>query len=295
MSSPLFIGLATALITPFTDEGVDFDALSHQIARQISAGATALVVCGTTGESSTMTQDEKDRVISFVVNNAAGSLKVIAGIGGNNTVSAAEAAKQAATLGVDAVMLSTPYYNKTNEAGLIRHFSYVADRTPVPMILYNVPGRTGVSCTETVYNALWDHPMICGVKEASGDISLACRVLSRCGDTFSVWSGNDDQTLPLMALGATGVISVASNIIPNEMNLLCNACLTDDIATARIIHYRFEELFKLLFSDVNPIPIKTAMNLIGMDAGLLRLPLYPMDFEKTQRLLDCLQRLELIA
>ena len=294
MSSPLFIGLATALVTPFTHEGVDYDALTHLLEAQLNAGVSAMVVCGTTGEAATLSQEEKNRILTTAVEITAGKAKIIAGIGGNNTTAAADAAKTAAALGADGVMLSTPYYNKANESGIIRHFTQVADQSPVPMIVYNVPGRTAVHCTDKIYAALADHPMICGIKEASGDLSLASRTMTALGNKLTVWSGNDDQTLALMALGAKGVISVASNIIPEQMKALCDACLKQDFTTAQSIHRKYQVLFDTLFSDVNPIPIKTAMNLLGICPGELRLPLCNMENNAVEKLLLCLKQLSLI-
>lgn len=295
MSTPLFTGLATALVTPFIDGGVNYDALAQLIHRQKSAGTSAIVVCGTTGEAPTLTQDEKNDILAFSVKETHGSMKVIAGIGGNDTMAAAHAAKVACALGADGLMLTTPYYNKANETGIIRHFSYVADHAEIPLILYNVPGRTCVRCNENIYSALSDHPRICGIKEASGDLGLVSRTLKLCGDKLTVWSGNDDQTFLMMTMGAKGVISVASNIIPEVINSLCGYCLTDDVENARCLHYQYSELFDVLFSDVNPIPIKTAMNLMGMNAGILRLPLHSMDSHTFEKLRHCLECLGLIA
>lgn len=295
MSSPLFVGLTTALITPFTEEGVNYDALAQLIHRQISAGTAAIVVCGTTGEAATLTQAEKNSILSFAVKEADSSIKVIAGIGGNNTHAAADAAKKASDLGAQGIMLTTPYYNKANENGILEHFTYVADRSDIPLILYNVPGRTSVSCSERIYAALSNHPMICGIKEASGDLALVSRTLRCCGEKLTVWSGNDDQTFLMMTLGAMGVISVASNIIPEAMVSLCRYCLNNDVENARKLHFQYSELFDALFCDVNPIPVKTAMNLMGMNAGLLRLPLCSMVPTAYDRLRQCLCNLDLIA
>ena len=295
MSSPLFVGLATALVTPFTDEGVNFDTLARMVDMQKKAGAAAVVVCGTTGEAATMSQQEKNDVLTLAVREAAGSMKVIAGIGGNNTLAAAEAAHEAERRGADALMLSTPYYNKANKQGIVAHFSYVADRCSVPLILYNVPGRTVVQCTEEIYGQLADHPRICGIKEASGDLALASQTMNHYGEKLTLWSGNDDQTLPLMALGAKGVISVASNIIPKEMAALCQFCLKDEWDKARILHRKYEHLFSALFSDINPIPVKTAMNWMGLNAGPLRLPLCAMEHQKAEMLRHCLKESSLLA
>lgn len=294
MTPPLFSGLATALVTPFCDRGIDYGKMAQLIDRQAQCGAAAIVVCGTTGEAAALSPDERTALTEFSVTHTNGRMKVVAGIGANNTEAAVSAARAAAAAGADGTLLTAPYYNKTNRAGLVRHFTYVADRSEIPLIVYNVPGRTSIGCSAEIYVQLSGHPMINGIKEASGDLSLVSRTQQMCGDALHIWCGNDDQTLPMMALGAKGVISVASNIIPREMVDLCSACLLENYAGARGLHRRYAGLFDALFMEVNPIPIKTAMNLLGLDVGPLRMPLYEMSPEHTNALRQCLSDLGLL-
>ena len=232
MKKPVFTGSAAALVTPFTDRGVDYDRLAAALDRQAEGGTAAVVVCGTTGEAATLSEAERASIIEFTAVYTRSRMKVIAGIGGNDTLAAANAARRAERLGADALLLTTPYYNKASSEGIVRHFAYVAEHSELPLIVYNVPGRTGVSCTPEHYARLAEIPRINGVKEASGDISLVSRTRHLCGDALNIWSGNDDQTLPMLALGAKGVISVASNIVPQVMATLCAAALSGDFFTA---------------------------------------------------------------
>ena len=294
MKIPVFTGSATALVTPYDENDVDYELLSRLIHRQAENGTAALVICATTGESPVLTDSERAMITGFCVRECAGRMKVIVCVGGNNTQKAAAAARQAEILGADGVMLTTPYYNKASRDGLVRHFTEVADHCGLPLIAYNVPGRTSVSCNEELYARLAEHPRINGVKEASGDISLVSKTLSRCGDALNVWSGNDDQTLPMMALGARGVISVASNIVPRGMADLCTACLQGDFTAARQQQETYSKLFGLLFIEVNPIPVKAALQLMGLDHGCYRLPLCPPTEAHLDALRDCLEELSLI-
>lgn len=294
MKRPVFTGCATALVTPFTDRGVDYDRLAAAIERQAEGGTAAVVVCGTTGEAATLSEAERASIIEFVSVSARSRMKVIAGIGGNDTLAAAAAARRAERLGADALLLTTPYYNKASSDGIFRHFTYVAEHSELPLIVYNVPARTGVACTAEHYARLAENPRINGVKEASGDISLVSRTRHLCGDALNIWSGNDDQTLPMLALGARGVISVASNIVPQVMATLCSAALSGDFFTARALHEAYAGLFTALFSDVNPIPVKAAMQLLGWDSGRLRLPLCPTTKENAAKLKECMESLQLL-
>ena len=294
MKIPVFTGSATALVTPYDENGVDYELLAQVIRRQADNGTAALVVCATTGESPVLTDSERAMITGFCVRESAGRMKVVVCVGGNDTRKAAAAAREAEVLGADGVMLTTPYYNKANREGLLRHFTTVADCTGLPLIVYNVPGRTSVHCDEELYVRLAGHPRINGVKEASGDISLVSRTVERCGSELNVWSGNDDQTLPMMALGAKGVISVASNVIPRAVAQLCGDCLRGDFTTARTLHESCAELFKLLFIEVNPIPVKAALQLMGLDHGCYRLPLSPPSEEHIEALKRCLGELSLI-
>lgn len=275
MRVPVFTGTCPALITPFDRSGaVDFDTLTVQIEAQIAAGADAVCICGTTGEAATLSESEQLELVEFCVNQVNHRVKVIAGTGSNNTAKALYLTQHAEIAGADAALLVTPYYNKTTQRGLIRHYEYIAERANIPLILYNVPGRTGLSFTADTYHSLSKVPTINGVKEASGDVALVARISSLCGDDFYVWSGNDDQVVPMMALGAVGVISVASNLIPDVMVEMTRLCLKGDFPSAASIQLSYSELISALFCEVNPIPIKAAMKLHGTDSGVLRLPLF---------------------
>ena len=273
LKTPLFKGSCTAIITPFTENGIDYDRLAKNIDFQFENGTTALVVCGTTGENPTHSEDEHNELVRFTVQASRGRMKVIAGVGSNNTKTALKYAQNARYAGADGILMVTPYYNKSTQKGLIEHFSYVADRVEIPMILYNVPSRTGISISAETYKVLSRHPNINGIKEASGDFSLIAKVRSQCGDDLYIWSGNDDNTVPMMALGALGVISVASNIVPAVTAKLCALCLEGDFTAATALYGKYAKLFSTLFIETNPIPVKAAMKLMDMDSGILRLPL----------------------
>lgn len=273
MKTPVFSGSCTAIITPYTESGIDYVRLERNLEFQYDNGTSAIVVCGTTGENATQSGEEHNELVRFTVNTVANRMKVIVGVGSNNTLSALRHAENARAAGADAILMVTPYYNKTTQKGLIEHFFYVADRVEIPMILYNVPSRTGIGLTAESYHTLSQHPVINGVKEASGDLSLITRTRSLCGDDLVIWSGNDDNTIAMMALGAQGVISVASNLIPAVVAKLCSLCLEGDYPGAVEIYRKYAALFSMLFVETNPIPIKAAMKLMDMDSGLLRLPL----------------------
>ena len=271
--NPLFTGACTAVITPFADGEINYPALGRNIDRQYEAGSSAIVICGTTGENATLTENEYLELIRYTVSKTAHRMTVIAGIGGNNTVNALKNALTAGSLGADGVLMVTPYYNKTTQSGLVEHFTYVADRSAVPVILYNVPSRTGMSIMPETYKTLSEHPNINGVKEACGDISLIGKTMGLCGEDLNIWSGNDDNTLPMMAMGAKGVISVAGNIVPEAVAKLCSLCLNGDFPAATALNMKYLPLFSALFCETNPIPVKAAMALTGLDSGELRLPL----------------------
>ena len=273
LKTPLFKGSCTAIVTPFTENGIDYDRLAKNIDFQYENGTTAVVVCGTTGENPTHSEDEHNELVRFTVQASRGRMKVIAGVGSNNTKTALKYAQNARYAGADGILMVTPYYNKSTQKGLIEHFSYVADRVEIPMILYNVPSRTGISISAETYKVLSRHPNINGIKEASGDFSLIAKVRSLCGDDLYIWSGNDDNTVPMMALGALGVISVASNIVPAVTAKLCALCLEGDFTAATELYGKYAKLFSALFIETNPIPVKAAMKLMDMDSGILRLPL----------------------
>ncbi len=294
MKKPLFTGCATALVTPYDENGIDYALLDRNLERQIDGGVSALVICATTGEAPVLTDSERAELVGFCARHISGRVSLIAGIGGNDTQKAAASARQAELLGADGVMLTAPYYNRASPEGLYRHFTYAAARTGLPLIVYNVPGRTGVKCSAELYARLAETPNINGVKEASGDISLVSDTLRLCAGELTVWSGNDDQTLPMMALGAAGVISVASNLIPREISLLCGSMLLGDLEAAKALQQRYGTLFDLLFTENNPIPVKTALSLMGLDHGAFRLPLCPMEEKNLLSLESCLRELSLI-
>lgn len=286
---PVFKGSCTAIVTPFSEHGVDYERLKKNLEFQYENGTSAVVVCGTTGENATHTPNEHDELVRVTVRTVNGRMKVIAGIGSNNTENALRAAENAKYSGADAVLMVTPYYNKTTQKGLVEHFSYVADRVDIPMILYNVPGRTGIGITADTCKVLSQHPNINGIKEASGDIALAARIRSLCGDDLYIWSGNDDCTIPLMSLGALGVISVAGNIVPGAVAKLCALCLEGSYAEATELYAKYASLFSALFIETNPIPVKAAMKMMGMDSGILRLPLTEIGQESFETLLKAMR------
>lgn len=286
---PVFKGSCTAIVTPFDEHGVDYERLKKNLEFQYENGTSAIVVCGTTGENATHTPNEHDELVRVTVRTVNGRMKVIAGIGSNNTANALRAAEDAKYSGADAVLMVTPYYNKTTQKGLIEHFSYVADSVDIPMILYNVPSRTGIGITADTCKVLSQHPNINGIKEASGDIALAAKIRSLCGDDLYIWSGNDDCTIPLMSLGALGVISVASNIVPGAVAKLCALCLEGSYAEATELYAKYASLFSALFIETNPIPVKAAMKMMGMDSGTLRLPLTEISQESFETLLKAMR------
>ena len=286
---PVFKGSCTAIVTPFNEHGVDYERLKKNLEFQYENGTSAVVVCGTTGENATHTPNEHDELVRVTVRTVNGRMKVIAGIGSNNTENALRAAENAKYSGADAVLMVTPYYNKTTQKGLVEHFSYVADRVDIPMILYNVPSRTGIGISADTCKVLSQHPNINGIKEASGDIALAARIRSLCGDDLYIWSGNDDCTIPLMSLGALGVISVASNIVPGAVAKLCALCLEGSYAEATELYAKYASLFSALFIETNPIPVKAALKMMGMDSGILRLPLTEISQESFETLLKAMR------
>lgn len=296
MKDPVFTGVCPALVTPFDEGGaVNYDTFAELVERQISGGVSALCVCGTTGESATLSDAEQAALTAFCVRQAGGRVKVIAGAGSNDTVRALKRSLSAQDAGADALLLVAPYYNKTTQVGLVKHFTYIADRVELPIILYNVPSRTGVSFTADTYEILSRHPRICGVKEASGQLELITHTRRLCPPEFTIWSGNDDQVVPLMALGAKGVISVAANLIPEAMAELTGLCLSGDFRTAARLQIQYAELMSALFCEVNPIPVKTALDLMGYPVGALRLPLCEMDPRHLATLKNALEQVALLG
>lgn len=294
MKTPIFTGSCTAIVTPYTKDGIDYEKMAELIDFQYEGGTSAIVVCGTTGENATQPVPEHEKLVDFCVKHNNGRMKIIAGVGSNDSNTALQLATSAKASGVDGILMVTPYYNKTTQKGLVQHFSYVADRVDVPMILYNVPSRTGIGITAATYKELSKHPNINGIKEASGDFSLFAQTRALCGDDLFVWSGNDDNTVPMMSMGALGVISVASNIVPKAVAELCKLCLDGDFKAATAFYCKYADLFAKLFIETNPIPVKTAMNLMGMNVGQFRLPLVDMAPENLEKLKASLRELELI-
>lgn len=274
MRTPIFTGVCTALVTPFHENGkIDYKSLENLLDRQLASDVSAVCVCGTTGESATLTPQEHDVLVSFCVNYIKGRIKVIAGAGSNNTAQAIDMACRAEDLGADGLLMVTPYYNKATQEGLYAHYAAIAEQVQLPIILYNVPARTGVSFKPETYARLADLPSINGVKEASGDLSLVTHTKVSCHDDFFIWSGNDDQVVPMMSLGAKGVVSVASNIIPEVMVQMCKLCQSEDYDAAGALQIRYSRLIDALFCEVNPIPVKAAMELLGFCSAHTRLPL----------------------
>ncbi|WP_405346097.1 4-hydroxy-tetrahydrodipicolinate synthase [Ruminococcus sp.] len=296
MSKHIFTGAGVALITPMHSDGsVNYEELARLLEFQVENGTDAIIACGTTGEAATLTVKEHCEVLSFVCERINGRIPVIAGTGSNDTSTAIELSKSAEASGADALLSVTPYYNKTSQTGLIRHFTTIADNIDLPLILYNVPSRTGCNIKPKTYAELCKHENIVATKEANGDISSVSQTRSLCGDKLDIYSGNDDQTVPFMSLGALGVISVFSNFCPKVMHEICELCLNNNFVEAAKLNFHYVELMDIMFSDVNPIPVKTAMNLIGFNAGECRLPLVPMSYSGYHDLKDCLAKYNLIG
>lgn len=272
----VFTGSCVALVTPFTDDGVNFESLANLIEFQIREGTDAILVCGTTGEPPTMTREEKYSVIGFTVEKVAKRVPVIAGTGGYNTATVIEDSKEAERLGADALLIVTPYYNKTTQKGLIQHYAAIADAVHIPIIIYNVPGRTGLNIAPSTLKELSKIDNIVGIKEASGNIAQVTEMARLCGDKIDIYSGDDNIVVPILALGGKGVISVVANIAPRDTHEMVAKFLNGDIEGSRKLQFKLNPLIEALFLEVNPIPVKTALNLMGMNAGKLRMPLTDM-------------------
>ena len=274
MKPIVFTGAAVAIITPFKEDGtVDYDTFGKIIEDQIAGSTDAIVVCGTTGESAAMPDEEHLAVVEYCVKKVAGRVPVIAGTGTNDTQHCINLSQGAEKLGVDALLLVTPYYNKTTQRGLIAHYTKIAESVKLPIILYNVPSRTGLNIAPETLKELSKVENIVAVKEASGNISQVAKIAQLCGDDMTIYSGNDDQIVPLLSLGGKGVISVLSNVAPKQTHDMVASYLEGDIATARKLQLEAIELVDALFIEVNPIPVKAAMNMLGYNAGGLRMPL----------------------
>lgn len=285
MCKPLFTGACTALVTPFLDGKVNYPMMEQLLRRQIDAGIPAVVIAGTTGESPTLSDSEKIELFRRCKEYAGNACKIIAGTGTNATDHAVTLSIAAEEAGVDGLLVVTPYYNKATSDGLFAHYLSIAHSVGIPIILYNVPSRTGVDIPISVYQRLSKVPNIVGTKEASSDITKIARIKSACGPDFTVWSGNDDQTVPVMSLGGSGVISVLSNVYPYETQAMCQAALDGDYETAAKLQLQFIPLIDLLFCEINPIPVKEAMKCIGYDCGGCRLPLSKISKEHLQQII----------
>lgn len=285
MKNTIFTGAATAIITPLNENGIDFDAFGRLIEWQIAEGIDAIVAAGTTGEGSTLTDEEHKSVIKFCVEKVAGRVPVIAGTGSNDIAYAISLTKYACEAGADAMLLVTPYYNKATQNGLIKSFTAVADASTKPCILYNVPSRTGCNITPQTCAVLANHPNIVAIKEASGNISQVAEISRLCGDRLDIYSGNDDQIVPVMSLGGKGVISVLSNLLPRETSQMCHSYLEGNTKASLDMQLKYLPLIDSLFCEVNPIPVKAAMAAMGYCENYLRLPLTEMEDKNEQKLL----------
>ncbi len=273
----VFRGAATALVTPLTKDGVDYEAFGRLIDWQIGQGINALVIAGTTGEGSTLTDEEHREVLRFAAEKAAGRVPMIAGTGSNDTAYAIDLTRYACTVGYDAMLVVTPYYNKATQKGLVQMYNAIADASTKPVILYNVPSRTGVGIEPATYVELAKHPNIVGIKEANGNISKIVETFALVGDELAIYSGNDDQIVPILSMGGAGVISVLSNVAPKETVSMCRKFFEGDVAGSAGLQKEYLPLINALFSEVNPIPVKAAMAAMGFGEDYLRLPLTPME------------------
>ncbi len=290
MKETIFTGSGVAIVTPMKADGsINYDRFAELIEQQIAGGTDAIVVCGTTGESATLSDEEHRNLIKFCVERVAKRVPVIAGTGSNDTAYSIELSKEAQNLGTDALLQVTPYYNKTSQKGLVAHFSAIADSVDLPIILYNVPSRTGVNISVETYKELSKHKNIVAAKEASGSISAVARIAAETD--LDIYSGNDDQIVPIMSLGGKGVISVLSNCLPKEVHEIAALCLAGDYKKAAELQLKLLEFTNALFIDVNPIPVKEAMNIMGLDVGECRLPLVRMEDEKIAKLLASMDKL----
>lgn len=289
-------GSIVAIVTPFNQDGsVNFSKLGELVDWQIQNGTDGIVALGTTGESATMTDEEDDAVCEYVLKRVNGRIPVIVGSGSNCTASMLEKSLRYQAMGAQGLLIIAPYYNKTNEEGMYRHFTTVVDAVDIPCILYNVPGRTGCSISEGVVKRLAGHPNVMGIKEASGNMSYACKIARYLGPDFAMYSGNDDITVPILSIGGSGVISVLANILPQQTHDMVMSYLSGDTAAATAAQLRYLELINSLFLEVNPIPVKAALNMMGWEVGPCRMPLYEMSQGAAQRLRAALEEAGLLA
>lgn len=290
----VFTGAGVAIVTPLTDDGINYAELARLIEFNIENKTDAIVITGTTGESATLSDEEHKEAIKFTVEQVKGRVPVIAGTGSNDTAYAVQLSIYAEEVGADALLLVTPYYNKCSQKGLIRHFYEVADAVHIPIILYNVPSRTGVNIQAATYAELAKHPRIAAVKEASGDLSAILKIRALCGDDLAIYSGNDDQIVPILSIGGKGVISVLSNIAPKQTHDICQLYFDGKTDEAAAMQIAYHDLIESLFIEVNPIPVKTAVSLMGFEAGPLRMPLCEMEEGHLQTLKDAMKKHGLI-
>lgn len=291
MKNTVFTGMATAIVTPMTETGIDYEALGRFLEFQIESGINAIVVMGTTGENATIEPADQKEVIRYTVEKVAGRIPVIAGTGTNNTEHVLSNTKNACEVGADAILVVTPYYNKATQNGLIKHFTAIADASTVPVILYNVPGRTGVNLLPKTVAKLAEHPNIVAIKEATGNMAQMVELRALCGDKLDIYSGEDALTVPMMAMGAAGTISVLSNVVPRESVAMTDACKAGDYKTAAQWQCKLLPLTNALFSEVNPIPVKAAVSAMGFGKEILRLPLTPMEDETRAKLYEEMRKL----
>lgn len=290
----IFKGSGVAIITPFNENGIDYEKLRELLEWHIKESTDAIVICGTTGEATTMTEQEKKDAIKFTVDVVNKRIPVITGTGGNNTKTSIEMSLYAESVGVDGILVITPYYNKTNAEGLLMHFKAINDAVKTPIILYNVPSRTNMNITPETLLKLTELNNVVAIKEASGDMSQVAKMKALCGDKIDIYSGNDDQIIPILSLGGIGVISVAANIIPKIVHDMCDLYLNGDCFKATKLQLEYLELMNNLFIETNPIPVKTAMNVMGMNVGELRLPLYKMNDKNKETLVNTLKKYNLL-
>ena len=294
MKNVIFEGCGTAIATPFTDDGINFEEFKKILENQIANGIDGIVVCGTTGESSTMTKEERKEIIKYTVDVVGGRTKVIAGTGSNNTKEAIEMSKYAESTGVDGVLVVTPYYNKTTQSGLVKHYTEIANAITIPVILYNVPSRTGVNILPETCLELSKIENIVAIKEASGNISQVAKIASLCQDNLTIYSGNDDQIIPVLSLGGKGVISVLSNVMPKYAHEMVRKYLDGQVAEACKMQLDVIDLIDSLFSEVNPIPVKYVLNLMGYNYGKPRLPLIELSDENKEKMKKVMKKHGLI-
>lgn len=296
MKKTVFTGSAVALVTPMKEDGsIDYDMLERLVDFQIQNGSEGIVACATTGESPVLSVEEHCKIVRCIVKKAGGRVPVIASSGSNDTKSAVELSKAVEDAGADALLTITPYYNKTSQEGFVRHFFYIADRVKLPMILYNIPSRTGCNIRPETYKRLAEHPNIVGVKEANGNLAENARTAALCGDDLALYSGEDSLTLPILSLGGKGVVSTSANVIPKEMDEICRNYFQGNFSRSRAVFLKYLDVMNALFLDVNPIPVKAALKMIGFDCGGCRLPLTELNAENTQKLRAVLRGHGLLA